>query len=57
MGEYPEERFDEPATKLMIKDFQAELSYLTEEIKARNSQLEVLYAYLNPAEIENSVTI
>ncbi|XP_037541409.1 hydroperoxide isomerase ALOXE3-like [Nematolebias whitei] len=57
LGEYPEERFYEPATKLMIKDFQAELSYLTEEIKARNSQLKVPYTYLNPAEIENSVTI
>lgn len=41
----------------MIKDFQAELSYMTEEIKARNSQLKVPYSYLNPAEVENSVAI
>ncbi|XP_013867040.1 hydroperoxide isomerase ALOXE3 [Austrofundulus limnaeus] len=57
LGEYPEERFHEPATKLMIKDFQAELSYLTEEINARNSRLKVPYSYLNPAEIENSVAV
>ncbi|XP_024863224.1 hydroperoxide isomerase ALOXE3 [Kryptolebias marmoratus] len=57
LGEYPEERFHEPAIKLMINDLQAELSYLTEEIKARNSQLKVPYSYLDPAEIENSVAI
>ncbi|XP_042359022.1 hydroperoxide isomerase ALOXE3-like [Plectropomus leopardus] len=57
MGSYPEERFDEPAPKQMIKEFQAELSYLSEAITARNSQLEVPYTYLNPADIENSITI
>ncbi|XP_058468854.1 hydroperoxide isomerase ALOXE3-like [Solea solea] len=56
LGAYPEQRFDEPALKEMIKEFQAELSYLSEEITARNSQLEVPYTYLNPAEIENSIT-
>ncbi|GLD49377.1 hydroperoxide isomerase ALOXE3-like isoform X1 [Lates japonicus] len=57
MGAYPEERFHEPALKQMIKNFQAELSYLSEEITARNSQLEVPYTYLNPTQIENSITI
>ncbi|XP_034756215.1 hydroperoxide isomerase ALOXE3 [Etheostoma cragini] len=57
MGIYPEDRFDEPAPKQMIKEFQAELSFLSEEITNRNSQLEVPYTYLNPAEIENSVAI
>ncbi|XP_036942277.1 hydroperoxide isomerase ALOXE3-like [Acanthopagrus latus] len=56
-GTYPEERFDEPAPKQMIKEFQAELSFLTEEIAARNSQLEIPYTYLNPNQIENSITI
>ncbi|XP_058468855.1 hydroperoxide isomerase ALOXE3-like [Solea solea] len=55
LGAYPEQRFDEPALKEMIKEFQAELSYLSEEITARNSQLEVPYTYLNPTEIENSI--
>lgn len=57
LGQYPEERFDEPTPKQMIKEFQAELSYLSEEITARNSRLEVPYTYLNPTEIETSVTI
>lgn len=57
LGQYPEERFDEPTPKQMIKEFQAELSYLSEEITARNSRLEVPYTYLSPTEIENSVTI
>ncbi|XP_071335431.1 hydroperoxide isomerase ALOXE3-like [Trachinotus anak] len=57
LGTYPEERFDEPAPKQMIKEFQAELSDLSEEITARNSELEVPYTYLNPAQIENSITI
>uniref|UniRef100_UPI0037E96B61 hydroperoxide isomerase ALOXE3-like n=1 Tax=Semicossyphus pulcher TaxID=241346 RepID=UPI0037E96B61 len=57
LGAYPEERFDEPALKHMIKEFQAELSHLSEAITARNSQLEIPYTYLNPNQIENSVTI
>ncbi|XP_027140087.1 hydroperoxide isomerase ALOXE3 [Larimichthys crocea] len=57
MGTYPEERFDEPAIKQMIKEFQAELSYLSEAIQERNSQLEVPYTYLDPAQIENSIAI
>lgn len=57
MGTYPEERFDEPFPKEMIKKFQAELSHLSEEITQRNLQLDVPYTYLDPSEIENSITI
>ncbi|XP_041831839.1 hydroperoxide isomerase ALOXE3-like isoform X2 [Melanotaenia boesemani] len=57
LGTYPEELFDEPVPKQMIKEFKAELFYLSEEIAARNSKLEVPYPYLDPAQIENSVTI
>ncbi|KAM8725544.1 hydroperoxide isomerase ALOXE3-like [Acanthopagrus schlegelii] len=57
LGTYPDERFDEPAPKQMIKDFQAELSCLSEAITERNSQLKVPYTYLNPNQIENSITI
>ncbi|KAI4788197.1 hypothetical protein KUCAC02_036006 [Chaenocephalus aceratus] len=57
LGTYPEERFDEPEPKQMIKEFQAELSYLSEAITSRNSHLERPYTYLDPAEIENSVSI
>jgi len=57
LGTYPEERFDEAPPKQMIKEFQEELSNLSEAITTRNSQLKVPYTYLNPAEIENSITI
>ncbi|XP_049915016.1 hydroperoxide isomerase ALOXE3-like [Epinephelus moara] len=57
LGSYPDERFDEPAPKQMMKEFQAELSNLSEEITTRNYQLVVPYIYLNPPVIENSITI
>ncbi|XP_068580797.1 hydroperoxide isomerase ALOXE3-like isoform X2 [Cebidichthys violaceus] len=57
MGTYPEERFHELAPKQMIKEFQAQLSDLSEAISTRNLQLEIPYLYLNPTEIENSITI
>ncbi|XP_068611185.1 hydroperoxide isomerase ALOXE3-like [Brachionichthys hirsutus] len=57
LGTYPEERFDEPVVKQMMKEFQAELSYLGETIMERNSHLDPPYTYLHPANIENSITI
>lgn len=57
LGSYPEERFDEPAPKQMIKEFQAKLSHLSKAITTRNFQLKAPYTYLNPTEIENSITI
>ena len=57
MGTYPEERFHEPATKQMIKEFQAELSNLSEAISTRNLQLKIPYIYLDPPLIENSIAI
>uniref|UniRef100_A0A672HFQ2 Si:dkey-17e16.9 n=1 Tax=Salarias fasciatus TaxID=181472 RepID=A0A672HFQ2_SALFA len=57
LGAYTEEWFQEPAVKQMIKEFQADLSNLTDIIAARNSELELPYTYLSPTEIENSVTI
>ncbi|XP_059211645.1 hydroperoxide isomerase ALOXE3-like [Centropristis striata] len=56
LGTYPEQRFEEPAALQMIKDFQAELSSLSVTISNRNTELELPYNYLNPKEIENSVT-
>uniref|UniRef100_A0A3B5QF28 Hydroperoxide isomerase ALOXE3-like n=1 Tax=Xiphophorus maculatus TaxID=8083 RepID=A0A3B5QF28_XIPMA len=57
LGEFPEEHFDEPRPKEIIKALQVDLYYLREEIAARNSQLEIPYTYLNPDVVENSVTI
>ncbi|XP_034143865.1 hydroperoxide isomerase ALOXE3 [Esox lucius] len=62
LGSYPEEYFDEDekyfdVTKKIMKYFQAELSYLSESIDERNSTLTIPYNYLNPAEMENSVSL
>nr|XP_046229882.1 hydroperoxide isomerase ALOXE3-like [Scatophagus argus] len=57
LGTYPEERFDELAPKQMMKKFQEELSHLSETIATRNSKLEIPYTYLDPAYVENSITI
>uniref|UniRef100_A0A8C2ZPU2 Si:dkey-17e16.9 n=1 Tax=Cyclopterus lumpus TaxID=8103 RepID=A0A8C2ZPU2_CYCLU len=57
MGSYPDERFQEPAPNQMIKEFQAELSNLSEAISTRNMQLEIPYSYMDPTQIENSIAI
>ncbi|KAJ3606247.1 hypothetical protein NHX12_025767 [Muraenolepis orangiensis] len=57
LGRYPEERFDESTPKQIIKRFQVELSRLSKAITRRNSGLQLPYNYLNPDQIENSVTI
>uniref|UniRef100_A0A8C2ZF71 Uncharacterized protein n=1 Tax=Cyclopterus lumpus TaxID=8103 RepID=A0A8C2ZF71_CYCLU len=57
MGSYPDERFQEPAPKQMIKEFQAELSNFSEAIATRNLLLKIPYSYLDPAHIENSIAI
>ncbi|XP_068198242.1 hydroperoxide isomerase ALOXE3-like [Antennarius striatus] len=55
LGRYPEERFEEPAFQHMVQKFQNELSHLGDAIQMRNSQLEIPYTYLHPANIENSI--
>ncbi|KAG7239195.1 hypothetical protein INR49_029946 [Caranx melampygus] len=57
LGTFPDEQFDEPVPMQAIKNFQAELAQLSEVITTRNSRLAVPYTYLNPTQIENSVTI
>ena len=57
LGSYPEERFGEPAAKQIIENFQKELSSIEERIITRNASLDVPYCYLQPSEIENSVSI
>ncbi|XP_061560233.1 polyunsaturated fatty acid lipoxygenase ALOX8-like isoform X1 [Phycodurus eques] len=56
LGQYPQ-RFSEPAVLRMIEDFQAELSTISGAVVKRNEELQLAYLYLNPKEIENSVTI
>ncbi|XP_071771915.1 hydroperoxide isomerase ALOXE3-like [Centroberyx gerrardi] len=57
MGSYPVERFDEPAPKKIIKEFQEKLAQLSEAIEKRNSKLALAYNYLDPALMENSIAI
>uniref|UniRef100_A0A8C6SN60 Si:dkey-17e16.9 n=1 Tax=Neogobius melanostomus TaxID=47308 RepID=A0A8C6SN60_9GOBI len=56
LGSFPEEHFNEPALKQMIKEFQAELSYLNEAITDRNLELQVPYTYLLPSQLENGIS-
>uniref|UniRef100_A0A6Q2XQZ7 Uncharacterized protein n=1 Tax=Esox lucius TaxID=8010 RepID=A0A6Q2XQZ7_ESOLU len=57
LGTYPDQLFDEATPLQIMKQFQAELSYLSEAISARNDRLILPYNYLNPALVENSVSI
>uniref|UniRef100_A0A8C5HXE4 Hydroperoxide isomerase ALOXE3-like n=1 Tax=Gouania willdenowi TaxID=441366 RepID=A0A8C5HXE4_GOUWI len=54
---HSEERFDELEPKQIELDFQAELFSLSDAIQTRNAELEIPYTYLNPTQIENSITI
>ncbi|XP_067279393.1 hydroperoxide isomerase ALOXE3 isoform X2 [Pseudorasbora parva] len=57
LGQYPEDYFFQTAPQKMIKDHQAELSFLSESIKDRNTGLQVPYTYMCPDMISNSVSI
>lgn len=57
LGQYPEKHFTERFPVLKIKEFQEELKKLSEDIKNRNSGLDLPYTYLDPDVVENSVSI
>ncbi|XP_062453619.1 hydroperoxide isomerase ALOXE3-like [Rhea pennata] len=57
LGQYPEEHFTEQEPKQLIKAFQERLQEITEEIEERNNPVELPYNYLNPKQIENSISI
>ncbi|KAK7131070.1 hypothetical protein R3I94_016264 [Phoxinus phoxinus] len=57
LGQYPEDHFCQTAPQKMIRDYQAELSFLSESIKDRNTGLRVPYTYMCPDTISNSVSI
>ncbi|XP_029907859.1 arachidonate 15-lipoxygenase B-like [Myripristis murdjan] len=57
LAHYPEEHFAEEIPRKLMRDFQGELEDLSAAIKSRNRRLDVPYTYLDPALVENSVSI
>nr|XP_056719189.1 hydroperoxide isomerase ALOXE3-like isoform X1 [Euleptes europaea] len=57
LGYYPDEHFTEEEPKRFIKAFQDHLAEISEEINKRNRSLPLPYNYMNPSEIENSISI
>ncbi|XP_041959559.1 polyunsaturated fatty acid lipoxygenase ALOX15B-like [Alosa sapidissima] len=57
LGCFPEELFDEEVPCRCIKDFQEWLKLLSGRIEDRNKTLKHPYTYLNPKNVDNSVTL
>ncbi|XP_051499848.1 hydroperoxide isomerase ALOXE3-like, partial [Apus apus] len=57
LGRYPEERFTEAEPRSLIRSFQAELEEIRDLIEERNHQAQLRYNYMNPLEVENSISI
>ncbi|NXI44293.1 LOXE3 isomerase, partial [Galbula dea] len=57
LGQYPEDRFTEAAPRQLMRTFQGKLDEIREEIEERNYHHELRYNYLNPLEVENSISI
>ncbi|NXH19529.1 ALOX8 lipoxygenase, partial [Bucco capensis] len=57
LGHYPEERFTEAKPRQLIRTFQGKLEEIRERIEERNYSHELRYNYMNPLEIENSISI
>ncbi|KAL8177127.1 UNVERIFIED_CONTAM: hypothetical protein K2H54_042401 [Gekko kuhli] len=57
LGDYPNEYFTEKEPQQFIQDFQDRLNKISKKIERRNSSLPTGYHYLDPPEIETSVSI
>ncbi|XP_069072035.1 hydroperoxide isomerase ALOXE3-like [Pleurodeles waltl] len=57
LGWYSEEYFTEEEPKQCLKDFQLRVAQIALRIEERNRSLALKYNYLNPKEIENSISI
>ncbi|NWX40024.1 LOXE3 isomerase, partial [Steatornis caripensis] len=57
LGQYPEERFTEAEPRRLIRTFQGKLEEIRDSVEERNYRAQLRYNYLNPLEIENSISI
>ncbi|XP_036955734.1 polyunsaturated fatty acid lipoxygenase ALOX15B-like isoform X2 [Acanthopagrus latus] len=57
LGQYPTHHFTEETPCKLMKEFQERLEGFEAHVKARNGNLGVPYTYLNPVEVENSVSL
>ncbi|XP_077460567.1 hydroperoxide isomerase ALOXE3-like [Stigmatopora argus] len=57
LGHYPEEHFTEETPRQLQKDFRTSLDELSDKIFSRNTYLKIPYTYLDPSNVENSVSI
>ncbi|XP_009694152.1 PREDICTED: hydroperoxide isomerase ALOXE3-like, partial [Cariama cristata] len=57
LGQYPEEWFTEAEPRRLIRTFQGRLEGIQDDIEDRNYRAQLRYGYLNPLEIENSISI
>ncbi|XP_056302881.1 hydroperoxide isomerase ALOXE3 [Danio aesculapii] len=57
LGQYPEDYFCQTAVQKMMRNFQAELSFFSEYVEDRNTDLLVPYKYMSPQNICNSVSV
>ncbi|KAM3861096.1 arachidonate 12-lipoxygenase, 12R-type-like [Diretmus argenteus] len=57
LGDFPVERFDEPGPEKLRKELKEKLDALSVVITKRNTEIPVPYNYLNPSQLESSITI
>ncbi|XP_060112824.1 hydroperoxide isomerase ALOXE3-like [Heteronotia binoei] len=57
LGYYPDKHFTEEEPQKLIAEFQERLAEISKEINARNEGLPIGYLYLNPTEVQNSVSV
>ncbi|XP_069035551.1 polyunsaturated fatty acid lipoxygenase ALOX8-like [Lepisosteus oculatus] len=57
LGEYPEKYFTEKRPQDLILRFRSDLEKIEDEIKSRNKSTELMYTYMLPSLVANSVDI